>query len=149
MTKKTIFSALTAIASAIVISALVLGIPLQEAEASHNGEPTMWVNGINNGQTHSYIYTVPAGNLDMSVALLIKDMQEKPNVTLWTTDPLGIVTVCPVATVTAGGGPTNLLVSECFFSPPAPGIWTISITAGAITNAPVGYAIAADTTHQE
>ncbi len=149
MTKKTIFSALTGIAAAFVISTLVLGMPLQEADASHNGEPSMWVNGINDGQTHSYIYNVPAGNLDMSVALLIKDMEEKPNVTLWTTDPLGLVTVCPVATITAGGGPTNLLVSECFFSPPAAGIWTISITAAGIINAPVGYAIAADTTHQD
>ena len=149
MNKKSTISVLCGFVAALTIVSLVFGIPPQEALASHNGEPTMWVNGINDGQTHSYIYTVPAGNLDMSVALLIKDMQEKPNVTLWTTDPLGGVTVCPVATITVGGGPTNLLVSECFFSPPAPGIWTISITAGAITNAPVGYAIAADTTHKD
>jgi hypothetical protein len=146
MNKKIAFS--TIAASTFAILALGIGIPLQEAQASHNGEPTMWVNGINSYQTHSYIYAVPAaGDLDMSVALLIKDMEEKPNVTLWTTDPLGVVTVCPIAPGTVGGGPANLLVSECFFSPPAPGIWTISITAGTITNNPVGYAIAADTTH--
>lgn len=138
---------LGAVASTFAITLLAVSMMApQEVFASHNGEPTMWVNGINQGQIHSYIYNVPAGNLDMSVALLIKDMQEKPNVTLWTTDPLGVVTVCPIAPFTVGGGPANLLVSECFFSPPAPGIWTISITAGAITNNPVGYAIAADTT---
>ena len=147
MNKKSTISILSGLAAILTIASLVFGIPPQEALASHNGEPSMWVNGINDGQTHSYIYSVPAGNLDMSVALLIKDMEEKPNVSLWTTDPLGVVTVCPIATVTAGGGPTNLLVSECFFSPPAAGIWTISITAAGITNAPVGYAIAADTTY--
>jgi len=146
MDKKSTISVLTGFVTALAITGLVFGIPPQEAAASHLGEPTMWVNGINDGQTHSYIYNVPAPYLDMSVALLIKDMAEKPNVTLWTTDPFGAVTICPVATITAGGGPTNLLVSECFFSPPAVGIWTISITAAGVTNNPVGYAIAADTT---
>ena len=147
MTSRTTISVLSGLVAVFAIASMMFAIP-QEAYASHNGEPTMWVNGINKGQTHSYIYNVPAPNLDMSVALLIKDMQEKPNVTLWTTDPLGVVTVCPVATVTAGGGPTNLLVAECFFSPPAVGVWTISITAGpGMINNPVGYAISADTTY--
>ena len=146
MTTKTKVSVLTGLVAVFAIASMMFAF-LPEAAASHNAEPTMWVNGINSGQTHSYIYSVTAPNLDMSVALLIKDMQEKQNVTLWTTDPAGVVTVCPTATVTVGGGPTNLLVAECYFSPPAVGIWTISITAGAITNNPVGYAIAADTTH--
>lgn len=136
-----------AIILVIAVILLVVIASIKQAEASHNAEPSMWVNGINAGQTHSYIYNVPGPTdmMDMSVALLIKDMEEKTNVTLWTTDPMGVVTVCPIAPFTVGGGPANLLVSECFFSPPTPGIWTISITAGAIMNNPVGYAIAADT----
>ncbi len=147
MNKKKTASILFGIVTAIAVTGLLFGIPPQEAEASHNAEPSMWVNGINAGQTHSYIYMVPGPTnmMDMSVALLIKDMEEKQNVTLWTIDPMGVVTVCPIALGTVGGGPANLLVSECFFSPPAAGMWTISITAGPIMNMPVGYAIAADT----
>jgi len=63
---------LGAVASTFVISLLAVSMMApQEAFASHNGEPTMWVNGINDGQTHSYIYNVPAGNLGMSVLLVI------------------------------------------------------------------------------
>ena len=82
MNRKSTISVLSGLVAVLAIASLGFGIPPQEAEASHNGEPTMWVNGINDGQTHSYIYNVPAPNLDMSVALLIKDMAEKPNVVL-------------------------------------------------------------------
>jgi len=146
MNKKSTLSVLTGIVVALAVTGLAFGIPPQEAAASHSGEPTMWVNGINKGQTHSYIYTVPSSGLDMSVALMIKDMAEKPNVVLSATNPLGATTICPISTVTTAGVPTSLLVSECFFSPPVPGIWTFSITAMAVTSNPVGYAIAADTT---
>ncbi len=134
--------------SVVIAAALIIAYaPLEEAFASHNAEPSMWVNGINAYQTHSYIYNVagPMQYMDMSVALMIKDMEEKPNVKLTARDPTGLVTVCPIVAGTVGGGPANLLVSECFFSPPALGIWTFTITAGAIMNNPVGYAIAADT----
>jgi len=142
------YKKIAALSSVAVIAALfAVYLPLQDAAASHAAEPTMWVNGINAGQTHSYIYNVPPPTdfMDMSVALLIKDMEEKPNVRLTATDPAGVVTICPIAPGTAGGGPANLLVSECFFSPPMPGIWTFSIIAGPVMNNPVGYAIAADT----
>jgi len=142
------YKKIATLSSVVVIAALfAVYLPLQDAAASHAAEPTMWVNGINEGQTHSYIYNVPAptDSMDMSVALLIKDIEEKPNVRLMATDPTGVVTVCPIAPGTLGGGPANLLVSECFFSPPASGIWTFSITAGGVMNNPLGYAIAADT----
>lgn len=137
-----------AIISVIAVAAsLAVVASIEQADASHNAEPSMWVNGINAGQTHSYIYNVPPPTdmMDMSVALLIKDMEEKQNITFYATDPAGVATVCPIALGVAGGGPANLLHSECFFTPPMPGIWTFTITAGPIMNAPVGYAIAADT----
>ncbi len=138
-----------AVLTAVIVTAAVIGITtsIEQASASHNVEPSMWVNGINAGQTHSYIYMVPppTNNMDMSVALMIKDMEDKPNITFIATDPNGVATVCPIALGVAGGGPANLLHSECFFTPPAPGIWTFSIVAGPIMNNPVGYAIAADT----
>jgi len=146
MIRKT--KAIAAISAVIaVVASLAVFAPMGIALASHNAEPTMWVNGINAHQSHSYIYMVPGPthNMDMAVALMIKDMEEKHHVKLSVTDQTGAVTGCPMSTVTTTGAQTLLLVSECFFSPPTPGLYTITITAGAIGNNPVGYAIAADT----
>lgn len=131
--------------SAVIAVAAIVGISttMPQAQASHYGEPTMFVNGINSYSTHSYIYTVNPGTADLDVALQIKDMKEKSNVRLTVMDPAGAVTMCPY---TPAG--FNLLVAECVISAPMPGIWTLSITSVALGSAPepVGYSIAADTT---
>ncbi|MGI9229918.1 MAG: hypothetical protein ACR2P9_08680 [Gammaproteobacteria bacterium] len=136
-------------ASVFAIFAISIGIVSMNTEyaeaASADGEPTMFVNGINANQTNNYIYVVPPGSIEFGTALMIKDLEEKNNVYLNATDPFGFSTICPMAPLP----PFKLLVSECSFFMPIPGIWNIAITAGPITNNPLGYAIAADTIHDE
>jgi len=127
---------------AVLVALFVAYTPLEEALASHNGEPTMFVNGINAFSTHSYIYNVPVTATDLAVSLQIKNLEEKSNVRLTAIDSTGTVFTCPYTPVGF-----NLLVAECSISAPIPGIWTFTITSGAITSGPepVGYSIAADT----
>lgn len=132
----------TIAAIAALTTGLITFAPEAQA-ASADGEPTMFVNGINSNQVHSYIYNVPANSTEFGTALMIKDLQEKNNVSLVTIDPLGVAAICPVTPMAF-----SLLVSECNFMMPAAGIWTLSIVSGAIGNTPLGYAIAADTRGQ-
>ncbi len=137
----TVVSTITAIA---LVAGMIAFMPFQSADASANGEPTIWTEGINAGQIHNYIYNVPAGAGTFGAALLIDDLAEKPNVRLTLTDPAGVATVCPV-TIVGGVGPAFLSVSECNIPGPLPGIWTVSVQGGPIVNNAVGYAVAADT----
>ena len=140
MTTKQRLTIGSSIVLGVIVTVMVMTISVPSAQASHNAEPSMFVNGINAGSAHSYIYNVIPGAIDLDVALMIKDMEEKSNVQLSITDPVGVTTICPY---TPAG--FNLLVAECVLSFPVPGIWTLTITSGAIANNPVGYAIAADT----
>ncbi len=141
--KRRIILVVAAAAIAVIVGLVIL-MPIQSAEASANGEPTIWTEGINAGQFHDYIYNVPPGSGTFGAALLIDDLSEKPNVRLTLTDPAGIATVCPV-TVVGGVGPAFLSVAECNMPAPIPGIWTVSVQGGPILNNAVGYAVAADT----
>lgn len=135
--KYAIISAVAAVA-AITSGLVMFAAPVEAASA--DGEPTMFVNGINANQSNAYIYNVPVGSDEFRTALMIKDLEEKANVQLVTVDPFGVVTVCPLTPAAFA-----LLHSECTFMAPAAGIWTISIVSGAVGNVPLGYAIAADT----
>ena len=132
------------IAAISLVAAMIALMPFPSAEASANGEPTIWVEGINAGQIHNYIYNVPAGSGMFGASLLIDDLTEKANVRLTLTDPAGVATICPV-TLVGGVGPAFLSVSECNMAAPLSGIWTVSVQGGPILNNAVGYAVAADT----
>lgn len=137
ISKYVVISAIAGIAA--ITAGFMVFAPTVEA-ASADGEPTMFVNGINANQVNSYIYNVPVGSDEFRTALMIKDLEEKANVQLVAVDPLGVATICAVTPAAF-----NLLVSECTFAAPAAGIWTLSIVSGAVGNTPLGYAIAADT----
>lgn len=136
---RTIMAILPAAIAAMVFT-MIVTMPVS---ASHNHEPTMWVNGINPGQTHTYIYQVNAANLDnLNFALMVKEFEAKPHVTLQVTPPGGAPVMCPITPAA-----NTLLVAECNFQPPniPTGIWQVSITAGPnLPFPPVGYAISAD-----
>ena len=126
--------AIAAMTLTIVVTAPVL--------ASHNNEPTMWVNGINPGQTHTYIYQVNNPNLNnLNFALMVKEYNAKPNISLNVTPPGGAPVACPATPLV-----NRLLVAECSFAAPiAAGTWQVSVTAAAgLPNPPAGYAISAD-----
>jgi len=137
----TVASTITAIA---LVAGMIAFMPFQSADASANGEPTIWVEGLDPGQVHNYIYNVPVGSAVFGSALLIDDLTEKPNVRLTLIDPAGVATICPV-TVVGGIGPAFLSVSECNMPGPMPGTWKVQVLGGPIMNNAVGYAVAADT----
>jgi hypothetical protein len=143
ITKQRIVMSSTIVAVALV-AGMIAFMPFPNAEASAYGEPTMWTEGINAGQTHKYIYNVPTSAKVFGAALLIDDLREKPNISLVLTDPGGVSTTCPITTV-AGIGPAFLSVSECNMQNPMSGIWTVGVVGGPISNNAVGYAVAADT----
>jgi len=128
---------IAAISAAIVAVLAMSSSPA--AFANLPGNPTMWTDAVNAGQTNTYNYNVAAGVANLYVGLMVDNANSKPVMALSVTAPNGVVTPCPVI------GGTTLTIAECNIGAPLAGAWTITVAAGALPAGaqPTEYAVAA------
>lgn len=130
-----------AVITAIAAISTSLFLSYSEVEAANfDGEPTIFTNGINSNENQIYEYSVLNNTDSLTFASVIADVEDKPNVIMIISDPIGNLTFClpsPAGLV--------LLAMECTYNNPLAGDWVVNYLSFGITNEPLAYALAIDT----